>query len=321
MSFSFLNITATLCTLALLTSATAQDTGGDSDRLFRENAPKFHKNFSAGEYKKNGPLVTPDIDVDSNNVKLVGRDNFVKRIERYSIPFPGLQLRDRVIIVDGNVAAVNYILQGQHNGPYGKIAATGNKVEAMSGEVFEFNSEGLMKKLTTITELDRLEAEINGGIKISGFQRIALLPNGKMSPDKRAKMRAAAAMFDKNFNDGHTEKNADLAAKNVQVNADNTVLVGRAALVERRQRLKTAFPDMQIHDEYVLADGNRAAVEYVMEGTQTGPYTVLDGSLLAATGKKVRVRGIDFMAFDKSGLLNELVVVHNENDFATQLRP
>jgi predicted ester cyclase len=321
MSFSFLNITTTLCTLALLTSATAQDTGGDSDRLFRENAPKFHKNFSAGEYKKNGPLVTPDIDVDSNNVKLVGRDNFVKRIERYSIPFPGLQLRDRVIIVDGNVAAVNYILQGQHNGPYGKITATGNKVEAMSGEVFEFNSEGLMKKLTTITELDRLEAEINGGIKISGFQRIALLPNGKMSPDKRAQMRAAAAMFDKNFNDGHTEKNADLAAKNVQVNADNAVLVGRAALVERRQRLKTAFPDMQIHDEYVLADGNRAAVEYVMEGTQTHPYTMPDGSLLAATGKKVRVRGIDFMAFDKSGLLNELVVVHNENDFATQLRP
>jgi predicted ester cyclase len=134
-------------------------------------------------------------------------------------------------------------------------------------------------------------------------------------------MRAAAAMFDKNFNDGHTEKNADLAAKNVQVNADNTVLVGRAALVERRQRLKTAFPDMQIHDEYVLADGNRAAVEYVMEGTQTGPYTMPDGSLLAATGKKVRVRGIDFMAFDESGLLNELVVVHNENDFATQLRP
>jgi predicted ester cyclase len=321
MSVSFLSLTTTLCTVALLASAAAQDAGGDGDRLFRENAPKFHKNFSAGEFKRNGPLVTSDIDVDSNNVKLVGRDNFVQRIERYSIPFPGLQLRDRVIIVDGNVAAVNYILQGQQNGPYGKIPATGNKVEAMSGEVFEFNPEGLMKKLTTITELNRLEAEISGSIKISGFQRITLLPNGKTSPDKRAGIRALAAMFDQNFNEGHTEKNAALADKNVQVNADNVVLVGRAALVEQRQQLKTAFPDMQIHDEYVLADGNRAAIEYIMEGTQTGPYTASDGSLLAATGKKVRVRGIDFMGFDKRGLLNELVVVHNENDFATQLRP
>lgn len=319
MRIPFLVITTTLSVAALVTLASAQDPGAGDSPLFRENAPKFHENFSAGEFEKNGPLVTPDIDVDSNNVKLVGRDNFVKRIERYSIPFPGLQLRDRVIIVDGNVAAVNYILQGQHGGPYGKIPATGNKVEAMSGEVFEFNPEGLMKKLTTITELDRLEAEISGHIRISEFLKVTLLQNGRVSPDELRKVRARAAMFDKNFNDGHTDKNADLAARSVRINADNTVLVGRAALVEQRERLKAAFPDMQIHDEYVLADGNRAAVEYVMEGTQTGPYTLADGSVLAATGKKVRVRGIDFMAFDGDGLLRELVVVHNENDFATQL--
>jgi predicted ester cyclase len=319
MRVSFLVITTALSIAALVTSASAQDTSGGDHRVFRENAPKFHKNFSAGEFEKNGPLVTPDIDVDSNNVKLAGRNNFVKRIERYSIPFPGLQLRDRVIIVDGNVAAVNYILQGQQSGPYGKIPATGNNVEAMSGEVFEFNPEGLMKKLTTITELDRLEAEINGRIKISEFLRITLLPNGRVGPDKLGKVRAMAAMFDRNFNEGHTDKNADLAAKSIRINADNTVLVGRAALVELRQRFKAAFPDMQIHDEYVLADGNRAAVEYIMEGTQTGPYSLADGSLLEATGKKVRVRGIDFMAFNGAGLLKELVVVHNENDFAAQL--
>jgi hypothetical protein len=56
-----------------------------------------------------------------------------------------------------------------------------------------------------------------------------------------------------------------------------------------------------------------------MEGTQTGPYSLADGSMLEATGKKVRVRGIDFMAFNGAGLLKELVVVHNENDFAAQL--
>jgi hypothetical protein len=41
--------------------------------------------------------------------------------------------------------------------------------------------------------------------------------------------------------------------------------------------------------------------------------------VLPPTGKKVRVRGIDFMEFSRNGLLAELVIVHNEADFATQL--
>jgi predicted ester cyclase len=291
--------------LALVCSTSIR---AQSDSLFRANAPKFHRNFSAGQFAKNGALVTEDIDVNSNNVQLVGRDNFITRIERYSIPFPGLQLRDRVIIVDGNVAAVNYILQGAQTGPYGTIAPTGNKVEAMSGEVFEFTPQGLMKKLTTITELDRLKAEINGAVKVDAFQTVVLLPNGKVSPEHRAMVKAAAAMFHKNFNEGHVERNADLAVEGIRINADDDLLQGRSALVQRLQRLKVAFPDMTIHDEYVLADGNRAAVEYVMEGTQAG------------SGKTVRVRGIDFMEFDSAGRLEELTVVHNEDDFVMQLQ-
>jgi predicted ester cyclase len=302
-------------------AAQGRESGDAGEKRFRENAPKFHENFSAGAFEKNGPLVTPDIDVDSNNVRLIGRDNFVARIKRYSVPFPGMQLKDRVIIVDGNTAAVNYYLQGRHGGPYGKIAATGNNVQAMSGEVFEFNAEGLMKKLTTITDIHLLETQINGSAKVAEFQKIALLPNGSVSEEKRAKLRAAAASFDKNFNERHLEKNADLAAKNVRIDADNTIRSSRSELLKLSQRLTTAFPDMQIQDEYVLADGNRAAVEYIMQGTQTGPYTRPDGTQLAPTGRPVRVRGIDFMEFDRAGLLGELVVVYNESDFESQLTP
>ena len=37
-------------------------------------------------------------------------------------------------------------------------------------------------------------------------------------------------------------------------------------------------------------------------------------------GKKVSVRGIEFMEFDEAGLLKDLVIVHNQDDFATQLK-
>ena len=117
--------------------------------------------------------------------------------------------KDRVIIVDGNVAAVNYILQGERKGPYGKLAPTGNKIEAMSGEVFEFDPQGLMKKLTTITELDRVESEIKGNAKVDAFQKIRLLPVKTVGAETRAIIRATAAKFNENFNAGKNEDSAD----------------------------------------------------------------------------------------------------------------
>ena len=317
----FTKCTTAICAVAIIATQAKATDGWTvaQERVFRENAPEFHKNFSTGDFDKNGPLVTEDIDVDSNNVKLVGREKFVQRIERYSIPFPGLQLKDRVIIVDGNVAAVNYILQGEHKGPYGKLPPTGNKIEAMSGEVFEFSPQGLMKKLTTITELDRVESEIKGDIKIGVFQKISLQPIEKVDSKTRAIIHAAAAQFHENFNAGKNENNAALAVEDVHINADSQMLQGKRALLDRLQRLKTPFPDLTIHDEYVLTDGERAAVEYTMEGTHTGPLQLPDGSTLPPSGKKVRVRAIDFMDLDKAGLLKEVTVIHNENDFRTQL--
>jgi predicted ester cyclase len=289
-------------------------------RLFRENAAKFHRHFSDGEFEKNGPLVTDDIDVDSNNVKLIGRENFINRIKRYSVPFPGLQLTDRVIIVDGNVAAVNYLLQGEHKGPYGSLPASGNKIEAMSGEVFEFNPQGLMKKLITITELDRIAAQVRGDVKIASQQPVSTLANGTASFEALAKIKSAAAMFAVNFNQGRLDRDAGLATRDVAVTAGGTTLIGVDVLMERRRRLKVAFPAMAISNEYVLADGNRVAIEYIMEGSQTGPFTLPDGATLAPTGKTVRVRGLDFMAFGEAGLVNELTIVQNADDFTNQLR-
>src|SRR5262249_4334246 len=132
-----------------VTSANVR-TANAQERLHLGNV-RFHKNFSARQCEKNGSLVTEDFDVDSDNVKSVVRDNFAKRIERYNIPFHGMQLRDHVIIVDGNGAAVNYVLQGGHKGLFGKIPPTGHRIEAMSGEVFELNLAVLMHGLTTIT--------------------------------------------------------------------------------------------------------------------------------------------------------------------------
>jgi predicted ester cyclase len=147
----------------------------EKDRKIRINASTFHKNFSAGEFEKNGPLVTENIYVNSNNTILIGRKNFVRRIERYKIPFPGLQMKDRIVLVDGNMASVHYILQGNQSGPFGKIPAAGNKVEGMSAEFFVMNNDAIMTNLLTITQLDKLEEQSRGDKKIENFQNGCLV--------------------------------------------------------------------------------------------------------------------------------------------------
>ncbi|HEY4144368.1 ester cyclase [Pinirhizobacter sp.] len=282
-------------------------------------ASKFHRNFSNGEIDSNGPLAAPDIHVDSNNVILVGRDKFIERLKRYSVPFPGLQLKDRIVVVDGSRAAVQYVLQGEHKGPYAGIPATGNKIQAMSGEVFEFDKQGLMSKLITITKLDDVMGEIKGSKKIDAFENVTLLPNGNESPAYVAQVRRAASTFHKNFSTGQFDRNGPLVADNIHVNSNGTLLDGKSAFIERIKRYKIPFPNLAIRDEYVLVEGNRAAVEYVMEGTQTGPFTLPDGSVLQPTGKPVRVRGIEFMRFNQAGLLDDLITLSNGDDFVRQL--
>jgi predicted ester cyclase len=285
----------------------------------RARASRFHLNFSAGRIDANGPLAAEDIDVDSNNVRLIGRKKFVERLKRYSVPFPGLQLKDRIVIVDGDWAAVHYILQGEHKGLYGDLPATGNKIEAMSGEVFEFNDQGLMARLITITKLDDVAAEVKGTKKIDAFQRVTLLPNGSGSAEYTVAIRAAASTFHKNFSAGEFDRNGPMVAEDIQVNSNGTMLAGREAFVDRIKRYATSFPDMVIRDEYVLVEGNRAAVEYFMEGTQTGPMVLPDGSVLPPTGKRVKVRGIEFMKFNEAGLMDDLITISNSDDFVRQL--
>jgi hypothetical protein len=84
-------------------------------------------------------------------------------------------MKDRIVLVDGNVASVHYILQGNQNGPYGKISAFGNKVEGMSAEFFVMNKDALMTNLLTITQLDKLEAQSRGDERVISFQPVSLL--------------------------------------------------------------------------------------------------------------------------------------------------
>ena len=136
----------------------------DYEKLILKNASQFHKNFNNREWEKNGELVADDVHVDSNGTAINGRDAFVKRIGRFVGPFPDVKIADEIILVDGNRAAIRFVITGTHKGdfetPEGVIHATNKPIRVDGAEFFTFNKEGKLTDLVTIENLAQLFQQI-----------------------------------------------------------------------------------------------------------------------------------------------------------------
>ena len=63
---------------------------------------------------------------------------------------------------------------------------------------------------------------------------------------------------------------------------------------------RTAFPDLKIAVEHIVADDNNVAFAYTITGTQEGPFQGIP-----ATGKKIKARGMQIGRYNQSGQIVE----------------
>ena len=63
--------------------------------------------------------------------------------------------------------------------------------------------------------------------------------------------------------------------------------------------MRSAFPDMHVEVEHLVADDDNVAFAYTLTGTHDGPFQGHD-----ATGRKIEVRGMQISRF-ADGLLVE----------------
>ena len=127
------------------------------EQMVYENVIQFHKNYNQHEWTKNGPLVADDLLVDSNGTPVHGREEYIKRIARFAGPFPDVHITDLDTIVDGNKAAIRFVITGTQNGdlqtPTGMLQATHRKIKMDGIEFFTFNQEGKLVGLVTVEDL------------------------------------------------------------------------------------------------------------------------------------------------------------------------
>lgn len=293
------------------------------ESLIRKNLGTFHINLSHGLYSSNGPLVSPSISWNVNGLLLISRASFVARLTGFNASFHGLEVPDIYHIVDGHVGAVMYRLQGPQTGPFENIPPSGEGIDVLGGELMTFNKDALLWDLKTVEEISIAESQLLGktaaGPLVTNLTSL-LVENPQTSPEFRQHSREAIASIHENFNSGNNAATSHLLSPNINVilgsSSNNT---SPQAFVEMIAKWSKTFPDMVYHDDAVLADGKLGASEWVWEGTQTGSYTAMNGTVLEPSGKSVRMRGFLFFEFTQDGLINKVTGVWDEGVIEEQL--
>lgn len=293
----------------------AQNTSAAYSEKVRKNATIFHRNFTTGDFDKNGPLVNEKIYVNSNNAIVIGRDKFVDRIKRFNIPFPNLALRDRVIIVDENEIALLYIMQGTQTGPYGKIPPSGNKINVYAAEFFTMDDHALMKELLTITQLDQLKRQITGTDHLNKYEKVTLLPIKKKDAEYKELIKNKLESYVQNFNIRDWDSLKNMFADNTDIKINGNSFTSSSALIDELKDLIAKVPDVTYHLIRNVAEGDRGAIAYEVDGTILNSG---NGTSKASSIQSVK-QGIHFQ-FDEKGRIVNMVVVYNSEDFNNQLK-
>jgi steroid delta-isomerase-like uncharacterized protein len=97
------------------------------------------------------------------------------------------------------------------------------------------------------------------------------------------------------YNEGDLDGVMDLYAEDAVQLMPDGIFDGRIAIHERLARELPAFPDVHWDVVSFVEQGDSFADEWIFVGTHTGPFLLPDGSELPATGKRVEVRGMEFV--------------------------
>lgn len=75
---------------------------------------------------------------------------------------------------------------------------------------------------------------------------------------------------------------------------------GPEGFIQFFTQFRTAFPDLKVAVEQMVADEDHVAIAYTITGTQEGPFQGIP-----ATGRKIKARGVQISKFNSDGKIVE----------------
>ena len=97
------------------------------------------------------------------------------------------------------------------------------------------------------------------------------------------------------YNAGDLDACMDLYAEDAVQIMPEGVFEGRASIHQRLARELAGFSDLAYEVGSFVEQGDAFADEFTIAGTHTGSLTLPDGTQLPPTGKRVAIRGMEFV--------------------------
>jgi steroid delta-isomerase-like uncharacterized protein len=97
------------------------------------------------------------------------------------------------------------------------------------------------------------------------------------------------------YNAGDLDACMELYAEDASQRMHDGDFEGVAAIRARLARDLEAFADAKYVVESFFADGDEFADEWTFTGTNTGPFRLPDGTVVPATGKRVEIKGMEYV--------------------------
>jgi steroid delta-isomerase-like uncharacterized protein len=97
------------------------------------------------------------------------------------------------------------------------------------------------------------------------------------------------------YNVGDLDACMELYAEDAVQRMHDGIFEGPDAIRDRLARDLDAFDDANYVVESFVEDGDTFADEWTFTGTNTGPFRLPDGSEVPATGKRVEIKGMEFV--------------------------
>jgi predicted ester cyclase/predicted SnoaL-like aldol condensation-catalyzing enzyme len=286
------------------------------ESLEANHSASFHANFDTGEAGKhaNGDLVSNSLYWTANQVNTLGRTPFVNGLLSFGGPFPDLFIADLIHLNEGNKASIMFYFQGHQTGEFDGVPASGAAIQILNGELFVFDQDVLLDRLITVNELNILQLQITGQQKVTDFTNVTLIKNPQTPKAFRESLKSTTAKFHQNFNLNKTADNAAFVMDNVQIFSNKGLQTGKEAFLALFTQFETSHPDLLAHDEYLLADGHFTSLEWIWQGTFTGPFTLTNGTVVQPTKKSYRTQAMAWFQFNDQGLVEHVWHVSNRDD-------
>ncbi len=281
---------------------------------------RYYELFNRGSFDAMPEIFAPDFALQIVPPgEDAGLSGLIAGIEEVRIGLPDLTIDVNDLFAEGNMVVARTTIRGTHLGDFFGVPPTGTVVQTEAIDLWQV----VDGKLTANWHLEDI---------LGIMQQVGMMPSGgaaatSVAPGLDATPAAAGAAANpatieeqkalaRRFYAEIFER-GDVAVADEILTPDfvwhNQVPPGPAGVKTFATEMRTAFPDLRLTAEHVVAEGDRVAILWTLSGTHQGEFFGVP-----ATGQRVMIPGLDIYRID-NGKIAELWTVGDDLSLLAQL--